>query len=200
MKLRIATPAYRDFDVRSVACFASATHNLAATWDIEAGDPNQARARNVLLHRFLASDADRLLCIDQDSTFTSHDLSTLASLEEDVVSAIYLKRTTDKEHVGIPLASEMSRGPLLGMEYIGFGCVSISRSCAELISNGRPTFVTHTGASAGQRIPDVFSSLILGDDWLSPDFAFSHRWRQLGGTLWVHRGVHTGHVGSTIFK
>lgn len=203
MRVYVATPAYGAMDPCAAHSFAMGIAGLVAQghsvrWDLEMRDSNQARARSVLLHRFLRSEFDRLLCVDSDSVFTPEDLTALLAVEEDVVSAYYVRKMFPLDGVGEP--DQATRGALLEMRCIGFGLVSFSRACAsKLMESSTRSFIPSSGASAGERVPETFATDIVDDEWVTVDWNFSARWRELGGRLWVHTGIRIGHVGPHVF-
>lgn len=204
MRIYIATPAYGPMDPRAAHSFAIAIADLVAAghavrWDIEFQDSNQARARNVLFHRFLVSDFERLLCIDADMVFTSAGIRELLNVGGDAVSGAYRQRAPGGALVGTPL--EFRVGDMHEMLRVGFGFLSVSRACIEKLAAAAPrSFIAQTGASAGVAVPEVVATDIAPDgSWLSVDWMFSDRWRSLGGELWLHSAVNVGHVGSHLY-
>jgi len=200
----IATPAYGPMDPRAAHSFAMAIADLVAAghavrWDIELQDSNQARARNVLLNRFLVSNFERLLCIDADMVFTSADILELLNVGGDAVSGVYNQRAAGGTRVGTPL--EFQIGDMHEMARVGFGFLSVSRACIDKLSAAAPrSFIAQTGASAGVAVPEVVATDIAPDgSWLSVDWMFSDRWRSIGGDLWLHSAVNVGHVGSHLY-
>jgi len=201
VSLFIAIPAYGSPPVQAISAYFALGANLASkrcVVDIEAHDSNQARARNVLFARFLRSGMSRMLCVDVDVIFTTADVEAMLDVNEDVVSAMYLKKSRGDGHVGAPRDGAAMRGPLLEMDRVGFGMLALSRACvARLSETATRRFILDSGDS----VPLVVWTDIAPDgEWLSVDWVFSQRWREQGGQIWTHTGVEVGHVGPHIYR
>lgn len=204
MSVSIVTPFYGAQEAEASISFAGLCASVADagwswTWDIEARDPNCPRARNVLMHRFLQSGHDWMLCIDKDTVFTPNDAFALMQSGEDVVSSCCKKKFLDAETVGHPM--EERQGDLLEMHRIGFGMVAVSRHAALRLTEacGGRVFSVDTGKSQGQIVAEVFATELKEGRFMAIDDVFSDRWRALGGRLWMHLGVRVGHVGAHVY-
>jgi hypothetical protein len=209
MRLFIATPAYGTLDPRVALSFATLAayaerHYASWTWTLEVGNANHALAWNLLFHRFLLSDATKLLGVDIDQTFKADQAATLLSCEEDVVMALICKRLPGNIIVSRPLEGGEQRGPLTELERTGFGMFAVSRDCIQkltddAVSKGRVFSGDFGSPEEGQIIAGIVDQGLGDGRWLAADDTFSDRWRALGGRLWLHTGVHVGHVGTHVY-
>lgn len=209
MRLYLATPAYHDFAPQAALSFVSLAAALEReqirwTWDIEAGDSNHARAWNLLFHRFLQSDAQWLIGLDTDQTFTPQNVLDLVNAGEDYVMAAIEKRNGSGVIVGHPLENGERRGPLAELYRTGFGVFAATRRCIEMLSASRlavgAVFSVDQGhANEGQLVAECVNQGLGDGRWLAADDVFSDRWRALGGKLWIHTGVRCGHIGTKVY-
>jgi hypothetical protein len=215
VKLFIATPVGRAFEDEAAGSFATLTAACAANqfpwcWARVTRDSNQARARNVLFHQFVGSNADVMLMIDSDMVFSPEHafrlIHSLASNNLDVVCAAAKKRRVDSDWVGSPLEAEMKNPPLWEMKRIGFGMVALSRQCVEIMTKERKRLKrvfklddVPGHPNEGQEIAELVSQELGDGRWLAVDDVFSDRWRALGGRLFMNTDVRIGHVGTVVF-
>lgn len=145
------------------------------------------RLRYEILKSAVENKSDRILWIDSDIVFAPAHARVLLAVDEDLVSGVYRLKKPGGAAVGTPIALASYRSdPLLEMHGVGFGFLSMSRSCASamLQRHGALAFVQ----------ADAHASESIGDD-----HAFCERWRRDGGRIYVHTGVRVGHVGLHVF-
>ena len=182
------------------------------------------RARNALMANFLdTAGATHLMFIDADIGFTPDQVERLIAFDDDVVAGMYpLKivhyddavsdrvaageamETAQLRYVGT-LASGAERQTRDGFAtavYAGTGFMLIRRSALERMIAAYPDTAysaAHTAAvpsrSANQYA--LFDSGIepVTREYLSEDYAFCHRWRAIGGQLWLDTQSRLIHVG-----
>lgn len=207
MRVFVATPAHGPLEPEVAHAYARLLswldrHVAAATWRIEARNPNQALARNCLAHLFLESGYDVMICGDRDSVFEPEDVANLFRAGRDVVGACCKMRTLDSNWVGSEMLPRVQDGALIEMARIGFGLVALTRHAVSTMAANAPSIVPQTGACAGKFIAEVFRPEVDPEtrNPIGVDYAFSDRWRALGGHLWLHTGVQIGHVGPHVFR
>lgn len=173
-------------------------------WDQACRDPDEARARNILFHRFLNTKADKMISIDADLVFEPEDILNLLKIDEDIVVPLYKRRCIEEEFIGTP--SGLRKNNLIEMKRIGFGISIYKRLCIEKLAKSR----TDAGAvftvgkehsNYNEKIAEICShELANGGVWQGIDDVFSDRWHALGGQIWLNPEVCIGHIGSMIFK
>jgi len=113
-------------------------------------------------------------------------------------------------YVGIPCKEgelEERNGFVTGT-YAGTGFMLIRRSAAERMAASYP----ETKYKAAQTYPipktqsqnlfNIFDCIVDPDTktYLSEDFTFCHRWRKIGGKIWLDRETKLTHIGSFPFE
>jgi hypothetical protein len=183
------------------------------------------RARNLLVHLFLKSGADRLVFIDADIVFQPESLVMLLQREEDVIGGAYPRKALNwpaikaavargEEHpqrfaadfvvnvhrpegAGGDVVAPVKDGCLLEVEALATGFLNISREALLRMAEAHPEtiYVADDRQHAGEAMHALFDCGIVGERYLSEDYFFCHRWRQLGGQCWLHLGIALGHIG-----
>lgn len=188
------------------------------------GDSLITRSRNTLVARFLnAQDATHLLFVDADIAFEPAQVLRMLDFNQDVVAGVYpLKmihwdeaarqritagedaRTAAFRYVGYPArASEFqSRDGFVTAQYAGTGFMLIKRSAFERMREEYPQLrYTATHSQPGtDASPNQYAFFDSGIDpetghYLSEDYAFCLRWRNLGGQIWLDTLGRLTHIG-----
>lgn len=95
-------------------------------------------------------------------------------------------------------------GDCISVKECGTGFMCISRRCIEKMIEAQPETKYTTDSTPTRTVYDLFHSGIRPDifqgepiqRWLSEDYWFCRKWRELGGQIWLHLGVDLGHWGS----
>jgi len=143
-------------------------------------------ARNKLAKRFLDSNADCLVMVDADMSWTGGELARLAKRSEDVVGGTYRAKTDDvKFHIrGIP----EPKGDLLKVEGLPGGFMKISRHALETMQ-AEP----YTDNGTGVEMRDWFPvGMHKGEMW-GEDYAFCRQWRDSGGEVFLDPSIKLRH-------
>lgn len=205
MKVFAACPFYGTQEAESSYSFARLWGQLGPTLEAfdfayHTRDCHQPQARNLLLRLFLDTGFDRLVMVDKDMVFTPEDVSRLLLADVDLVGTCARCKDGSEGIIGDPLVPASEKGPLLEMRRIGFGLVVMSRACAQKMSDAYEAagFVPKGGSRV---VSDVF---VRGKDPetrepIGVDSMFCDRWREMGGQVWLHRGVKVGHIGTRIY-
>jgi hypothetical protein len=188
------------------------------------------RSRNALVARFLDDPAaTHLFFVDADIAFEVEQVVRMLRFREDVVAGMYpLKMlywgaaavaraqsggesfdSAPLRYVGFPCegeARETRDGFVTGL-YAGAGFMLIRRAALLRMIEAFPE--TRYTAAHTQPVPSgspnqyaLFDCMIdpATGHYLSEDYAFCHRWRSIGGRIWLDtRGVLT-HIGSHEFS
>lgn len=208
MHIAIGTPCYGGLiHARTAGALAYAVAELAIrgdrpSWLTIEGESLVPRARNMIVHRFLASDASRLVFVDADIEFLPSDIRTVLDCEEDVVGAAYPKKTPGGGLVVERLSAERIQGELVEVARIGTGFLSLSRRAIERMVTAHPEAAYRVcgGPDDGELVYALFDTSIRDGRYLSEDYVFCDRWRALGGAVWMHRHVRLGHIGSMTYR
>jgi hypothetical protein len=182
------------------------------------------RSRNTLVARFMdRPEATHLLFVDADITFQPAQVLRMIRFGQDVVAGMYpLKlrdwspeaiarvrhgeglETAPLRYVGVPEAEparESQDGFMTG-DYAGTGFMLIKRAALARMMAAHPEL--QFAAAHDRATPDtspyqfaLFDCMIEPETrhYLSEDYTFCRRWRDLGGKIWLDTQgplVHTG--------
>ncbi len=182
------------------------------------------RARNTIAHEFLKSEAERLVFIDADIIFQPETLVMLLMRNEDVVGGAYPKKRLDWDNIKaavlrgeehpqrfaaefvvnaiMPAGADeavvpVKDGCLLEVAHLATGFLNISRNALLKMAEAYPESIhkAEDPEHLGEALHAFFDCGIVGERYLSEDYYFCHRWRQMGGQCWLHLGVALGHIG-----
>lgn len=166
------------------------------------------RARNNLAARFLASGCDRLFFIDADIGFDAQQVLRMLSHDREVMGGLYRKKSADVVDfaVNFEIAADGSvrRDPETGaieVKHLATGFLCIKREVIERLIAAHPELryrAPRRDASAPEFEHGIFDCFIDPEtlESLSEDYAFSMRWRALGGELWCDPGIILEHYGT----
>lgn len=188
------------------------------------------RCRNTLLGHFVAQPgATHILFIDADISFEPEQVFRLLRAAKPIAAGIYpLKayhwdracrervaagetaESAGLHYVGEPDPEEkiVRDGDFATAIFAGTGFMLIERATIEVLSEAHPETryhgvhaypaTTHTGIDNHA----LFDCLIDPDTgiYMSEDFTFCHRWRRLGGKVWLDTGSRLTHTGPSDFR
>ena len=184
------------------------------------------RARNMMTHVFLKSDATHLLFVDADIVFDAEAIPKMLEADVDIIGAGYPKKYINWDKLrnaaltGIP-AIEL---PMFSVDYfysssvgsnklnqavevdrIGTGMMLIKREVFEKMKDS--TTLCKLGSSLyGMVSPDeyVHNYFETGiddktEEFLGEDWFFCQKWKNLGGKIYAAPWARTKHIGTHIF-
>ena len=166
-----------------------------------------ARARNLLVTAFMASDCTDLFFIDSDIGWQPGALHRLVSHPVDMVAGIYPKRTdryTDFPVMWPEGTSTITGHPVTGLvlaKGVPTGFLRITRKVIEKMIEAYPETRHKDNDSA---MPDktcwaLFDHEISDNTYWGEDYTFCRRWGRLGGEIWVDPNLTFEHVGDKTF-
>lgn len=169
------------------------------------------RNRDIILDRFIDSGASHMLCVDGDISWHPKQIEALLDTGKPFVSGTYCKKGDSRE---IPakytgrcegwafktLFSDGSTGeklesPLWECEDVPAGFLLIERAVVEQMV-GHFHNVQYKTAGFGM-VPGLWHPNALAQ---GEDIAFCRRWREMGGEIWMHRGVVLDHIGEYTWR
>jgi hypothetical protein len=177
------------------------------------------RARNILVDRFLKSNCTHLLFIDSDIQFQQTDILKMLECGLDIIGGVYAKKEIlwDKlahcvkagksidqlqnNTSGIvfwPMDDFLSSNNILveqplEVRYVGTGLMLIKRHVFEKISS---SFPGQSYDYKGEHHYCFFDTKIEDNAYLSEDYYFCNRWRELGGKVYAALWTQTVHYGT----
>lgn len=183
-----------------------------------------SRVRNVHMSIFLNDypDYDYFCSIDSDieivNCFATNNIFTkLIDADKDFVGGLYALKQYENEPrcSSIPLSNELNRSNipfnkgLIEMLWLSAGCWMIKRSVLEKMVAAYPE-LTYTGDDNvagkpiyGLCIPAIFEIESNGQKfkkYLSEDWAFCRRWKDIGGSIYADTSIVLRHFGRMPFS
>ncbi len=181
------------------------------------------RARNTLVSMFLDSDATHLLFIDADIGFSPDEVIRLLRVDKDVAAGAYplkiihtgpetvarIRRgegleTAFLHYVGVPIEgpTRQEQDGFVTAEYAGTGFMLIRREALERMIAAYPEtrFITahdRSEQNPSQNLYALFDCMIdpATGEYLSEDYTFCRRWRDIGGEVWLDTRSQLQHTG-----
>lgn len=204
-KIHFMTPCYGG-QITEV-CFSSylqwtilaMKNGLNFTIDTLSNESNVNRARNSCAAKFLAGDATHLMFVDADIQFRAEDVVKLVSHDKDIVGGIYPQKTLPPKMVVNTLKNGKREGDLVEVGTLGTGFMLVKRVVFEaMIDQGAQKYTDAIGLSSAENDNqyDFFNCTIDSNGrYLTEDWSFCRRWRQLGGQIWADTTIPLVHVG-----
>lgn len=187
------------------------------------------RARNGLVASFFeVSKADYLLFIDADIMFRPEDVFALMSYDKDIICAPYPKKhinwpvIAEAIKAGIDDVQVLERlvgeyvftilEPSDGIDEIvkvseaGTGFMLVKRSVFDKMREAYPEnryisdSVQDVQAGKQREMHAFFRTGIFDNRYLSEDYYFCHKWREMGGDVWLFPWAVTSHMGTYGFN
>jgi hypothetical protein len=184
------------------------------------------RSRNTLVSSFLnETRATHLLFIDADISFQPEQVGRMLAADKDVVAGVYPLKILDWNNLGrlhdrpneslsekllhyvgepLPGGAVMRDGAFVTATYAGTGFMMIRRAVIERMIEAYPELAyDQIHAFPVPKVTPkqyaLFECLIEAGTYLSEDFAFCHRWRALGGDVWLDTEGCLTHTGNHDF-
>lgn len=218
VRLQIATPAYSGYDrgyrnslIQTIATLRELGAEVSCP-EVACADLGFARAK--LFGYFLRSDFTHQLSVDADMKWDTLDVVRMLLLKKDFIAAVgqvkqfpprWALCNNDDEGNVLPLVVEAESG-LVPITEIGMAFVMITKNCAERMAEAyQELHFTHL-LDEKEPVKDygVFDTLYVGTGEkrrrLSEDYAFCHRWRKIGGTVYLLPDVTLGHAGRHVWE
>ena len=164
------------------------------------------RGRNNLVAKFLyCPEATHLMFVDADFRWAPEYIPRLIQADKDVVCGLYPMKCVPPRFVINAIEHGDKEGNLEEVATAGTGFMMIKRECIEAMVAAYPETKYNDTIGVGVEYEPfmyaLFDTLIDGDkNYLSEDWAFCHRWRQLGNKVWVDKSVILDHQGTYVFK
>lgn len=177
--------------------------------------PILPRNRDLLTDGFLDSPATHMLCVDSDIGFGPEQIQALLDTRKPFIAGTYSKKQENREipadytgrQEGEPFATlypnARARGPEIDLplwecKHVPAGFMLIERAVIERMAGAYRSLVYEVkgyGIITGLWSP----TFQQGVSYAGEDIAFCRRWTNLGGEIWMHRGVVVEHYGEQVF-
>lgn len=181
------------------------------------------RARNNLVCQFLASESTHLIFVDADIEFIPDSLLRLMISDREVVAGAYPTKSTPPRYVvTFEKGAEIDNEKFIELERAATGFLCIKRCVFERMKEAYPKlhYTSDIEAQYGfeslpeesqptkehiQKLKDNLYSFFdtshhpETNEYLSEDYTFCHRWKKIGGKIWLDTTCHLSHVGTVNF-
>lgn len=164
----------------------------------EVGNPYISGARATMLRKALDGAADIVVFIDYDLSWRPDDLLTLIKTEGDVVAGTYRFKKDDEEYMG-SWETDASGRPVLREDgafraaRVPAGFLKITKEAVSKFMAAYPELIY--GPRYNPSI-DLFNHGVIDGVWYGEDYAFSKRWRDCGGEIWIVPDLELTHHSS----
>jgi len=204
-KIHFLTPCYGG-NITEV-CFSSylgftimaMQNNINFQIDTLSNESNVNRARNSCATKFLNGDCTHLMFVDADIQFNPNDIVKLIDHDKDIVGGIYPQKTLPPKMVVNYVNNGKTEGNLVEVGTLGTGFMLVKRRVFEkMIEEGATPYVDDIRLSKEENANqyDFFQCTIDSKGrYLTEDWSFCRRWRQLGGEIWADKTIALTHVG-----
>lgn len=164
-----------------------------------AGDSILPRCRNMFLMDFYTSEEfTDLVFLDHDIAWERGALMRLLKHPVDFVAGVYPKRQDPITYPVRWLEGEYDADPETGLvEAAGVpaGFMRLTRRCVDGLMQRYWSLTYKEEALPGKKAVALFDFEKVEGRYWGEDFVFCHRWRNMGGKVWVDPEITFQHVG-----
>lgn len=181
-----------------------------------------SRARNFLVAQFLKTDCTHMMFIDSDIRFNPEDVIALLSLDKEIIGAPYPVKLINWDNIKngaikntaatnlkqlegsfvfnpIHTNTEFDINELLEVRETGTGFMMIKREVFSKMAEAYPNIVYRSDSRMDNfydnKMHAFFDTSIEDGRYLSEDYTFCHRWRNIGGQVYICPWMKLDHVG-----
>lgn len=165
------------------------------------------RGRNALVARAMANPlATHVMFIDSDIMFEPSDVLTLVQEDVDVIGGGYPKKSLPVDYVINPCPGGFQDDDKIEVLRLGTGFLLIKRHVFDAIAKANPKLKYTDDCGLDPSLnPYLYAyfdcGLVPGHDvYMSEDWMFCNRWRDLGGKVFLSKRFALGHVGTFLFS
>jgi len=168
---------------QSVPALDAAGIKHCATFQV--GCPYISHARATMLRKALDAKAETIVFIDHDVSWRPEDLIKLIQTEGDVVSGLYRFKKANEEYMGVLVGDNpqvrASDGAIRG-DKVPAGFLKITRAAVRHFMRSYPELIY---GDPEHPSVDLFNHGAIKGVWFGEDYAFSRRWKECGGEIWI---------------
>lgn len=170
--------------------------------DVIPGDAFISKARNVIVHRFLKTEATDLLFIDADVGFSAQGVIDLCMAEPPIVMGLYRMKCDDKLRfpaiIHDPIIRHPSNPDLIKLQYGPAGFMRIRREVFDAMrANWPDQYYVNSGE---EPVYDYFPAGRVGNHFVGEDISFCNRAQACGFDIWSLQGIPLKHSGEKTFE
>lgn len=161
----------------------------------EIGNPYISAARATMLRKAMDGQADIVVFIDYDLSWEPQDLLTLINTPGDVVAGTYRFKKEDTEFMGGWFTDTDGRPVLrddgcIKANRVPAGFLKVTKEAVDMFMRAYPELIYGSRYAASV---DLFNHGAIDGVWYGEDYAFSKRWIECGGDLWLVPDLNIAH-------
>lgn len=160
----------------------------------EVGNAYISGARATMLRKAINAMADVIVFLDHDVSFEPGALLALIETDGDVVSGTYRFKEDEEKYMGwmqiVDHALQQRDDGCIRATHVPAGFLKITRAAVNRFMEAYPELVY------GERcLPhiDLFNHGTIEGVWFGEDYAFSRRWTEAGGDIWLRPDLSIDH-------
>ena len=181
-------------------------YNLNWSLDTMVNESLITRGRNNLAAKMLHNkNATHLMFIDSDIRFPPESILKLIDADKDLIGGLYPVKTYPIRYVVNGMPEPVIEGELEEVRHIGTGFMLIKRTVFEQMIAKYPEKKFRDSIGVGEKYePFMYAlfetSLDANGDYMSEDWYFCDKWREMGGKIFAHKGIALSHTGFHEFR
>lgn len=189
----------------SMLKFMNATTQIGMSYTVDTmvNESLIPRGRNSLCAKFLAFEprSTHLLFIDADIGFEPQEIVKLVLADKDVVGGLYPKKALPIQYVVNKVENGDKDGNVVEVANLGTGFMLIRREVIESMIANHPELHYQDQIGLDPKFAPfkyaLFDTLIdpVTKEYLSEDYTFCKRWRDMGGKIFADLSIQLDHVG-----
>jgi hypothetical protein len=176
---------------------------MSYTVDTMVNESLITRGRNSLVAKFLCFEprSTHLMFIDADIGFEPQEIIKLALSNQDVVGGLYPKKALPIQYVVNKVPNGEKNGNVVEVANLGTGFLMIRREVIETMIASHPELHYQDEIGLDPKYAPykyaLFDGLIdpVTREYLSEDYTFCKRWRDLGGKIFADLSIKLDHAG-----
>lgn len=163
------------------------------------------RGRNNLVSKFLHNkSATHLMFVDADIRWKPEYILEMLRKDKDVICGLYPMKSMPPKFVINTVKDAIKEGPLEEVSTAGTGFMMVKRHVIEDMIAAHPELKYNDNVGIGKEFEPymygLFDTMIDKDkNYLSEDWTFCYRWREMGNKVWVHKDIILDHQGTYSF-
>ena len=181
---------------------------LNFTIDTMVNESLVTRARNSLVAKMLhfQPKSTHLMFIDADIGFEPEEIFKLILADKDVAGGLYPKKALPISYVVNKVPDAEKNGNLVEVMNLGTGFMLIKREVLEKMIEANPQLHYIDAIGLDPKYAPfkyaLFDTAIdpVTTEYLSEDYLFCKRWREMGGKIWADLSITLNHVGYHTFR
>jgi hypothetical protein len=187
----------------SLLKFVLIANQLGVHWSLDTmvNESLIPRGRNNLMAKMMTNEkATHFMFIDADIRFNAENIFQMVAYEKDVIGGLYPKKTIPTNYVINMLPQTKIQGDIFTVDTLGTGFLLFKKHVYEKLIAAHPEtkYVDDVGMGK-QYEPMMYAIFDCKIDekghYLSEDWLFCRRWREIGGEIWAHSKTLLNHIG-----